>query len=42
MKTLPLGVELFHAYGETDRQTDRRDETNIRFSILRMRLTVNI
>jgi len=32
----PVGAELFHADGQTDRrtdrQTDRQDEANIRFS----------
>ena len=30
MKIRPAGIELFHA--ETDRQTDRYDEANSRFS----------
>jgi hypothetical protein len=28
----PLGAELFHADGRTDRRTDGHDEANIRFS----------
>jgi len=28
----PVGVELFHTDGRTDRQTDRHDEANSRFS----------
>ena len=27
-----VGAELFHAYGQTERQTDRHDEANSRFS----------
>jgi len=30
MKISPEGAELFHAEGQTDRQTDRQDEINIR------------
>ena len=30
--------ELFHADGQTDRQADRHDEANIRFSIFYERL----
>ena len=32
MKIRSLGAELFHADGRTERQTDRHNETNIRFS----------
>jgi hypothetical protein len=34
MKIRPVGAELFHADGRTDRQTytDRHDEANSRFS----------
>jgi len=38
MKILPVGAELFHVDGrtdvqkDTDRQTDRHDEANSRFS----------
>jgi hypothetical protein len=36
MKICPVGAELFHADGQTDRQTGRqtegRDEANSRFS----------
>jgi hypothetical protein len=28
----PLGVELFHILGQTDRQTDRQDKGNSRFA----------
>jgi hypothetical protein len=31
MKIRPVGAELFHA-DRTDGQTERRDETNIRFA----------
>jgi hypothetical protein len=31
-KIHPAGNELFHAGGRTDRQTDRHDEANSRFS----------
>ena len=31
-KIRPIGAELFHADGRTDRQTDRHDEANSRFS----------
>jgi hypothetical protein len=32
MKIRPVGFELFHVDGQTDRQTaDSRDEANIRF-----------
>jgi len=31
MRNHPVGVE-FHADGRTDRQTDRRDEDNSRFT----------
>ena len=34
MKIRPVGTELFHADGQTDRQTDRHDETNSHFSQL--------
>ena len=33
MKICPVGAE-FHANGQTDRQTDRHDKTNSRFSQL--------
>ena len=32
MQICPVGAELFHAAGQTDGQTDRHDEANIRFS----------
>jgi len=32
MKIRPVGVDLFHADGQTNRQTDRHYETNRRFS----------
>jgi len=32
MKILPVGAEFFHADRQTDRQTDKLDEANIRFS----------
>ena len=33
MKIRPMGAELFHADGRTDRQqTDRHDEANSRFT----------
>jgi len=32
MKLRPVGAELFHADGQTDRQTDRHDEVKSRFS----------
>ena len=32
MKICPVGAELFHANGRTDRETDRRDEANRCFS----------
>jgi hypothetical protein len=32
MKILPVGAELFHADGQTDRETDRHDEANSRFA----------
>jgi len=34
MKIRPVGAELFHADGRTDRQTDKKkyDESNSRFS----------
>jgi len=32
MKIRPVGVELFQADGRADRQTDRQDEANSRFS----------
>ena len=39
IKIRQVGVELFHAEGQKDRQTDRHDETTSRFShILRTRL----
>ena len=31
MKIRPVGAELFHADGRTDRQMDRHDEANSRF-----------
>ena len=31
MKMRPVGIELFYADGQTDRQTDRHDEANSRF-----------
>ena len=31
MKIRPVGADLFHADGRTDRQTDIRDEANSRF-----------
>ena len=31
MKIRPVGAELFHADRQTDRQTERHDETNSRF-----------
>ena len=34
MKTCVVGVELFHADVQTDRQTDRHDEAKSRFSKL--------
>ena len=39
MKIRPVGAQLCHADGRTDRQTDRRDKTNNHFfPILRARL----
>jgi len=32
MKIHPFGGDLFHEEGRIDRQTDRRDEANSRFS----------
>jgi len=32
METRPVGAELFHKDGRTDRQTDRHDESNTRLS----------
>jgi len=32
MKILAVGTELFHVDGRIDRQADRKDETNARFS----------
>ena len=32
MKIFPVGAELFHSNGQTDRRTDRHDEANNRFS----------
>jgi hypothetical protein len=32
MKMRPVGAELFHADGRTDRLTDRHDAANSRFS----------
>jgi len=32
MKIRPVGAELFHADGRTDRWSDRHDEANIRSS----------
>jgi len=32
MKIRPVGAELFHADGQTGRQTDRHDASNSRFS----------
>jgi hypothetical protein len=32
MKILPVGTELFHANRRADRETDRHDENNGRFS----------
>jgi hypothetical protein len=32
MKIRPVGTELFYAEGRTDRQTDRHEEANSRFS----------
>jgi hypothetical protein len=32
MKIRPVGAELFYADGQTDRQTDRRDEASSPFS----------
>jgi hypothetical protein len=32
MKVRPVGAELSRAEGQTDRQADRHDETNSRFS----------
>jgi len=32
MKIHPVGAELFHADGRTDRQTGKHDEANCRFS----------
>lgn len=45
MKNRPVGAELFHAKGHTERRTDGRkdrcNETNSRFfAILRMRLKI--
>jgi hypothetical protein len=37
MKIRPVGAELFHANGRTDRRTDRFDETTSRFSQSRER-----
>ena len=34
MKIHPVGVELFHADGRKDRQTDRHDEANTRVGTL--------
>jgi len=31
MKIRPVGVDLFHANGQTDRKTDRHNEANSRF-----------
>ena len=32
MKICPVGDEMFHADGQTNRQRDRHEETNSRFS----------
>ena len=32
MEINSVGTDLFYAEGETDERTDRRDETNTRFS----------
>jgi len=32
MKICPMGAQLFHADGRTDRRTDRHDKANRRFS----------
>jgi hypothetical protein len=31
MKIRPVGAEMFHAGGRTDRKTDRHDKANSRF-----------
>jgi hypothetical protein len=37
MKIRPVGAGLFYADGQSDRQTDRYDEANSRFSQFRER-----
>jgi len=37
VKIRPMGAELFHAEGRTERQTDGHDEANSRFSKFRER-----
>ena len=37
MDSRPVEAELFHAYKQKDRQTERNDETNSRFSQFRER-----
>jgi len=36
MKTLPVGVELFHVGGRTDGQTHRHDDSDCHFSRTRL------
>ena len=35
MKIRPVGAKLFHADGQTNKQRDRHDEANSRFSQFR-------
>ena len=42
VKTLPMEAELFCEEGQTDRQTDRHDEANSRFSQFRQSANRNI
>jgi len=41
MKILPVGAELFHADGRTDKQKDRNYEANSRFSQILRTLLIN-
>jgi len=41
MKICPVGADLFHSEGRTDRQTDKYDGANSRYSqFLRTRLKI--
>jgi len=42
MKICPVGAELFHVEGWTDRRTDRHEKAESLFTILQARLQIEL